>query len=88
MSNIKIRPFKRLEKGSHSSTLYAVTGAVADYDAIMAVLRYKKESVKHYDDFFCTDGIIAPYKDENGKKWDGLYLDEKVKGKKCLIVSR
>lgn len=85
---MEIRAFKRLAKIGKRSTLYAVTGAIADYDAIMAVLKYKKESIRKYDEFFCTEGVIAPYKDEHGEKWDGLYLDESVKGKKCLIVSR
>lgn len=85
---MKVIPFKRLIcKGSHN-TLYAVIGAKDNNEAIMAVIRFKKASKKTFADYFCTEGVIAPYKDENGKKWDGLYLDETVKGKKCLIVSR
>lgn len=84
---MEVRIFKRLVNTANRS-IYAVSGAKSQDEAIKAVIRKKKESMSTYDDYFCVPGVIAPYTDESGKKWDGLYINNKIRGKKCLVVSR
>lgn len=81
-----VRIFRRLDNKSRS--VYAVTGTTDPEEAVMEVIKFKKASAKTAGNYICTDGVIADYTDENGNKMDDLYLDDKMKGKKVLIVCR
>lgn len=82
---LEIRKFKA-EKNEHNRTYYAVTGASDSYEAVQAVVKFKKcSSDLSKCPFSVLKGVIAPYTDE----LDGIWIAGEHKGgTPCFIVWR
>ncbi len=82
---MEVKIFKRFNNKCNKS-VYGVIGAKKPKEAIEAVVRFRKLPLSAVKDFKATNGVIAPYIDDNGREWVGLYTHGK--GEKCYIVSK
>lgn len=83
---VKVRIFHQ-ENNIKNKSIYAVTGTNSSNEAVTAVIRFKKQNLKTITEYKHRPGSIRPYKDANGKVWDGLYADRDG-GTPCIIVTK